>query len=467
MKRFLRLLALLGLTPILAFAQVNPGVASPSFGGAAATPASVSYTATGASTSLTLQQRLDDINVDIRSFGGVMNSAADQTSKVNAAQTYLASIGGGNIYIPTHLGYFTANIVINHSGIGVYGDGGGALTSSVVGYIKPYNAALPVIQISDDLANYNNCSVRDLHLYTPTGTGVKGLVFAGGAQKCWAFNVSSVGFTSSCLEFRNDDVHPCTFNDVFNFTGLSSVAGCHVMAWIDMSTTGTGWTTACNVTGFKAIDTAGYQVYCEAANGGGQLANGYLECGHDGLGTLVTRPSGRFWAPQLAFSNVQTDSVDGRGTYFVFDLIQGGSDLQVAGQASNLVPVVGQIATGANAYYVAAHTTGTISASSASLSVASATKFVPGRYVLINGAGPSGYPLVSQIVSVSGTTITLANTASTGVTSVDTCTGDLSIPEFQTSKSTVFGANGLVLASSSRNLNSANAPLLFRANNTQ
>jgi len=68
-----------------------------------------------------------------------------------------------------------------------------------------------------------------------------------------------------------------------------------------------------------------------------------------------------------------------------------------------------------NIYATNAHTTGTISSGSASLTVADATNLSAGLPVVVLGAGSSG-PLLTTISSVSGTTVTLATTASTSVT---------------------------------------------------
>src|ERR1035438_7987983 len=69
-----------------------------------------------------------------------------------------------------------------------------------------------------------------------------------------------------------------------------------------------------------------------------------------------------------------------------------------------------------NASGSATKTTGTISASSNSLVVASNASFAVGQGILVFGAGASGANLVTSISFVNGTTVILAATASTGVT---------------------------------------------------
>lgn len=61
-------------------------------------------------------------------------------------------------------------------------------------------------------------------------------------------------------------------------------------------------------------------------------------------------------------------------------------------------------------------TTGTISSASASLVVASATGFAQGDPVYVRGAGADGVGLFTTISSITGTTFTLADAASTAVT---------------------------------------------------
>jgi hypothetical protein len=64
-----------------------------------------------------------------------------------------------------------------------------------------------------------------------------------------------------------------------------------------------------------------------------------------------------------------------------------------------------------------ARTTGTISAASTSLVVASATGFSVGDVITIEGAGDTAFDLETTITVIAGTTFTLANAASVSVTS--------------------------------------------------
>lgn len=73
-----------------------------------------------------------------------------------------------------------------------------------------------------------------------------------------------------------------------------------------------------------------------------------------------------------------------------------------------------------------AYTTGTISASSNSLTVASATGLVNGRGITVQGAGSNAEDLTTTITGISGTTITLAANASTSVTNSDVAMADYS-----------------------------------------
>lgn len=64
------------------------------------------------------------------------------------------------------------------------------------------------------------------------------------------------------------------------------------------------------------------------------------------------------------------------------------------------------------------NTTGSITSGTPTLTVASATNFERGKVILVTGAGAAGADLYSEVIGVSGTTITLADNAGTTVAGV-------------------------------------------------
>jgi hypothetical protein len=71
-----------------------------------------------------------------------------------------------------------------------------------------------------------------------------------------------------------------------------------------------------------------------------------------------------------------------------------------------------------NASPESALTTGSISATSTTLTIASASRWKTGQGILVAGAGVAGADLITSVVAISGTTFTLADAASTTVAGV-------------------------------------------------
>lgn len=87
-------------------------------------------------------------------------------------------------------------------------------------------------------------------------------------------------------------------------------------------------------------------------------------------------------------------------------------------------------------------TTGTISAGSPSLAVASASNLAPGQQVTVRGAGVAGKDLVTTISTLVGTTATLATTATTAVTAAEVT--NAIYDEFRFSPASSGGASNYV-----------------------
>lgn len=187
------------------------------------------------------------------------------------------------------------NVKIKTDGTILVGAGMDHLSGAAVSYWQPYTVTSPVVQIGDDTAVINGAGVTNALIYTPSGTGVKGLVFAGGAQKCVAYNVMSLGFTTSCFEWRNDDNNPCTFNLANNLVANTNVVGAAGFYFYDPHSAFTG--TASFATNVMTVTVASTGTVAIGApvTGAGVPANTYVVSygtGTGGTGTynLSTSP---------------------------------------------------------------------------------------------------------------------------------------------------------------------------------
>lgn len=158
-----------------------------------------------------------------------VTGATDSTAAVNTAIALVAGTGG-TVLIPP--GTPKMNVVLATRGVTIKGAGLGRI-GSALNYIQPFDVNSPVITVGDDSAVLTGMGVMDMQIYTPTGTGTKGLVFNGGAQRCFAINIQIIGFATSCLEFRNDDVNPNQYNKATNVTAYTNVALAKAIAFVD------------------------------------------------------------------------------------------------------------------------------------------------------------------------------------------------------------------------------------------
>jgi hypothetical protein len=395
-------------------------------------PGTIPYAFTSSPDALTFQQVMDARGVDIRHFGAVMNTTADQTAAFTAAIAALTLVGGGTIIIPP--GYLLANIVIpgGSGGIRICGAGKANIQSgsTILNYIGPYNNALPVIKIGDGTALVEGCHIDSLCLYTPSGSGTAGILFYDGAYKCSADHVQIMGFATYGIEFTNANLHPNSFNNLHDITVQSSQplgAGIVIMDPGDQTH---GWTSAITISDFN-INTQYYQLY----GSGGSIAGSY-----SGYGIYLG-------GAQISFANSYMDSVSNPPTGFTF--VSVTLDMATDYRSSNFNNVqafLGQLNAAGTMLVLAAHTTGSITTGTAALAVSSAAGFVPGRQVQVAGAGTSGIPLIASVVSVSGLVVTLDTNASTTVSSVDTAYGDIAPIECAGTSSSNIATPGLVFA---------------------
>ena len=376
------------------------------------------------------------------------------------------------------------NVIIRKNGVIMQGPGQAQFTGAITQYWQPFDVTKPVVQVSDDLASYNGSGVINAMLYTPSGTGQKGLVFAGGAAKCLAVNVFSLGFTKSCIEFRHDDAFPCTFNMASNIAASTNVTGAAAFMFYDrhsafvgtgsLNTTGGGqmvitavtsgtvcvgapvtgtgvtgkvfvtgfvsgtnggigtysvsssqtvasttltlggnaWTTANQVSNFSATAANGYQIVNDGAQTN-SMSNGYVQNSFSGNGLLFTQALGALYTPRMNFGQVDVDSTTGFGAITVtVDLsAAGGSNFRTAANVSNASPIMGQINTSGGAFWVAGHTTNsaTFGVAATTITLTSVAGLTAGMQIVVAGAGTSGRNYTDQIVSISGSVVTLLN----------------------------------------------------------
>ena len=448
MFRFFRVLlaALLGLT--LA-AQPVGGKASPygSGSGSGTTVASgLTYQAAGSGSVSTTQAEINARVVHVLDYMTAGDRAAlaagtlssDVTYAFTAAINRAYALGGGTVqYGP---GKHPCNIVLNKNGITLKGPGMGPTSLAPSSYLTPYTASSPTIQIGDGTALTQGVSVQDVTLYAG-GSGQKGLVLAGGAYKCNVERLTALSFTVSCIEATNNDVQPCSFNHLNGIHAQTNVAGAAAIRLLDPHVAGTGWTTAIEISNFSATAPNGYQIYCDGA--AGSLSNGYLQCSYSGLGIWMGKSA--TYNPSLNLHNVEIDSMSGAPTGFPYVAVvyDGGVDPLGTGWA-NVVPFNGSLKTNGSLLGLAGHTTGTMSASSTTLTVASATNLRPGRQVWVAGAGASARPLIATIAAVSGTTITLDTAATTAVSGVDVGYGSIIGMDLPSPQVTGLAAPGIL-----------------------
>ena len=433
------------------------------------TPSNINYTNTTTSVAQTVQTVLDSQQVfNASQWNVVSGTGADQSSNITSAINAVYALGGGIIQLP--YGHIKANIVINKPGVIIRHYGKQNIPSSTC-YIEPYNITLPTVQIADDSANMFGSGLEDICLYTPDGTGYKGLVFYGGAFKCHALNISIIGFTQSCLEFTNNDVHPCSYNKVHNLEIVSGVVGCIGINHVDKHTTGTGWTTACSVDQFSVVVQSGYQVAMQSSSGL-QISNGYLQGAYSGYGLLFNNAYGSA-AGGLEVTNVDMDYVSYPPTGFpsyVTVTYDCGVDYRTS-TWSSVGAFVGQISSAGMMMVIAGHTTGSITSGQYTLTVANITGIRPGRQVHVLGAGQSmgtgNIPLIATIVSISGLVLTLDTAASATVSNADTGYGDIAPLETLAGKNSYLPTTGIAFnAGNCQDLGSGFMNTMFRASGT-
>ena len=164
----------------------------------------------------------------------------DNTAAMDAAEAYLATLGGGVIYIP-YPGEWRMNWVCATNNITISGPGGKGEFD--LNCIRPYNTATPAITFGDGVTPIRYCGIYNLHisgtdktvgaLTTATGNAPSALKIAGGVydfhiDKCVLYNgiqtlsmiptlegESISGITVARTHIRNDLVAVSTARAIY------------------------------------------------------------------------------------------------------------------------------------------------------------------------------------------------------------------------------------------------------------
>lgn len=400
----------------------------------------------------------------------------DSTAAINAVISALPT-NGGVIQIPDPGagGHYKFNLVITKSGIRIIGPGMGPMSATVGDRsCRPYDTTKPVIQIGNDTVLVSGVSIEEFSLYG-NNLGQYGLFFAGGAYKCTGKNLHIANFLTTHFAFTNADVVPCSFNNVYNLNVINgSIPGCIGILYEDKHTSGSGWTTACNIIGVNSTTAYGYSLVVDScASGAGYVTGGDLQATVSGHGLVYKNTYSN--GANLSFQNVGIDGIN-TGNYNVAVVAQVGADAQSNGSdnLANYGFLFGSLSTNDKVLVVAGTiATCSISATSSTLTVSSAANLSPGRYVIIPGAGTSYTDFIAKITSISGTTVTLdkttvnasGNISALGVYTAGNVTiryGDLTGLESKSNNRTVASAVNLFEMYGKNGLNN-NSGLLYQA----
>lgn len=366
-----------------------------------------------------LNNVLSDL-VSIKFFSGADPTGVNDSSlALTYAKNYLG--GKGTIKVPN--GIWAFNLTMDRSWSGITVDGPGTSESQLApttNYFKPYDFTRPVFTIGDGTAAATAGSMLRNICFYGANTGYYGVAYAGGAIRNFGENIQILNFTKRGLQFYcNAGVSPCTYNKINNLTIATSVVGADGAYFEDAGNNNLAYTTANVLSNFDITSNNGYQIHCNSANGN-FLSNGYIQQAYSGLGVLFEKSYSR--APQFFVSSVIMDNASGVNA--VNSIIDMGQDYELVA-SYGASPWLGHINFTGPIFNVSQKTTGSITAGSNSLIVASATGLNSGRAVVVFGADTSGRMLILPVQSVNGTTVTLTANAVTTVTNAVVWIGDL------------------------------------------
>lgn len=370
------------------------------------------------------KEKWEDV-LTVSDFGAAMDGTDDTAAWV-AAYDALPT-GGGTIFFPN--GIHKGNLTILKDGVRLVGPGLARSIAVPLGnYFAPADVTLPVFKIANDNGTrVTGCSLENMVLYG-AGTGQRAIQLAGGAYRNMGINIHIINFTLKGLDFKAGSNSEVSYNKFVNFMATSNGAACDCVSF-DASASNSTWVTANAISNFDITASVnGRAILCDS-NGANFLTNGWIECS---AGTGVWFLKTQSTVPYLIVHNVVMDSpTDGE----IMNLYTA-QDRQ--GIAFNGRMFEGRINVDGQCLVSDTSTTGDITTGTATLEVASATDFWAGRGVLVMGAGSSGHHLGTTVLSVSGTTVTLAANAGATVTGATVYVGDIFHRQFGG-----FGTDGI------------------------
>lgn len=364
--------------------------------------------------------------VYVNNYASAMSSGTpddcvhDATPAVLAAKAALAGTGGQLVFLPTG-GCYKMNLTVGAGwdGIALMGPSagkvGGAPPSS--NYIAPYDTTKPAITISDTTANVFGWSIRNMVVLG----GEYGIKFQDGANNGNLYDVSVESCTITCVWYDSDYVNSLAITYINWFGGTISPAAGSSADDLVLEGDGSGYANALNFYGvnFQGNGLGGHTIKGIGATQA-TFHGGYSQSDGPANGLLVEGSQTNSSFPQFAFDSMPFDN--GSGSDVTVENL-GGDPLNSRSPVS--LKFAGYYPVGPTLHSDDV-TTGSITASSASLTVASATGITQGMTAIVYGAGASGVPLQTTVSSVSGTTVTLAANASTTVSGAAVEIGNIS-----------------------------------------
>lgn len=352
--------------------------------------------------------------VNLADYDPAGDGVTDDTQAFYNAANALGGTGG-TVWIPKPTTAYAINLVITSSMSGITWIGPGIQRNQLVplgSYFKPFNAALPVLQVGNDTGYVVGCTFIDWCFYG-AGVGQKGLSLKGGAYRNTFINTQQINFTSRQLELVTGVLYPVAYN---KFVGLqvncASIAGADGVVFEEIAGS---YNAANSIDSFDISGNATGHALIDDSAATNMLSNGWIQTSN-GAGLLFKKSGVNL--PYFLVSNVEVDSDTGT------DILLESRVADLQGSSMGQTLIYGQIAIDGYSLFSDTSTTGNINSGSPTLTVASATDFWAGRTVLITGAGTAGAPFAAIVLSVSGLTVTLASNAITSVTGAGVYVGD-------------------------------------------
>lgn len=381
------------------------------------------------------------------STGTPADCSHDSTPAFTAAKAALHTTGGGTIVLTPHVnGCWLGNwgLGAGDSGIQILGVGNSSLvTLPTENYLQPFNNSLPALKIGDTTANVTANTVSGLQVNV-NGDNY-GIEFVDGANNDSLYNVSCQAAEVWCVKFLSNFTNSLAITYIRWFGGTIDIGGSNTGDALVSEGDGSGFANGISFNGVN-FETNGLGRAIRAI-GTTQIGfnGGYLQAAGPASGLSIEKSQSNSNAPALSFNGFPLDNSGGSTVVTVENQF---GDPSIANVGGPQVPTLAGATVAGLSLYDAATTTGTISGSSASLAVVSATGFIQGRTVIIQGAGASGGFCEETVSSISGTTVTLSGNCATGVTSAFVEVGSVRTSSLSNLTDTVQEVGGILLYSS-------------------